>query len=198
MHRIARFAFSVSLFLCILLAACAPGMQGTKIELKRYAPDLTSNLSDYRGKHIYLMNFDNQANDTSIWYYFSPDNRVTYGGDSTLHNYFWFAFEKALTSLGMKVSNVDRPDPNAPAIWLTLKSVTDVKYEGEVKLQTYGRPVITKTYTVVEEPLNRDERTPAALEKRAYHMTDKFIETVLTDPEFKSAFLKAAAELAPR
>jgi hypothetical protein len=97
---------------------------------------------------------------------------------------------------GMEVSRVDRPDPNAPAMWMTLKSITEDRFEGEVNLQKYGKPFFIKIYTIVVEPLDQEQRTPENLERRAYDMTNKLIETILTDPEFKNAFLKAAAELA--
>jgi hypothetical protein len=196
MHQKTSLASLNGIFLCILLVACAAGLQGSKIELKRYAPAFTADLSEYKGKRIYLMNFDNQANDTSLWYYFSPDKKFTYGGDSTIHNYFWYASEMALKNLGMIVSNMDRPDPSAPAMWMTLKSVTDIMFMVEVKIQTFGSPFFVKVYTVNEAAMSYGERTPENLEKRAYAMTNRLIETVLTDPEFKAAYNKAAEELA--
>jgi hypothetical protein len=197
MRRRTRSASLTVLGLCILVAACAPGLVGTKIELKRFSPAIKADLGEYRGKRIYLMNFDSEARDTSMWYYYSPDRKFTYGADSTLHNYFWYSFEKALHNLGMIVSNVDRPDPNAPAMWLTLKSVSDAAYTVEVKVQKFGPPIFTKMYTVTDEFVGPDKRTVDVLEARAYAMTNRLIEAVLTDPAFKGAYLQAAAELAP-
>ena len=65
-----------------------------------------------------------------------------------------------------------------------------------MKLQKFSSPFFTKIYTVTDEPLNREERTAETLETRAYHMMNEIIEVVLTDAEFKNAFLKAAAEMA--
>jgi hypothetical protein len=198
MQRSKYFAISAILLSCGLLFACSVGLVGTKIELKTYSPVLSKGLSVYKGKKIYLMNFDNQAQNTTIWYYYSPDKKFTYGGDSLIHNYFWYSFQKAMVNLGMEVSNVDRPDSQAPAMWMILKSITDDRFEGEVNLQKFGNPVFIKTYSVVAEPLGEKQRTPENLEKRAYDMTNRLIETILTDPEFKNAYFKAAAEMAAK
>ena len=198
MRRSKYFAISAVLLLCGLLFACSAGLMGTKIELKTYSPLLSKSLSVYKGKKIYLMNFDNQAQNTTIWYYYSPDKKFAYGGDSTVHNYFWYSFQKALLNLGMEVSNVDRQDPKAPAMWMTLKSITDNRFESEVNLLKFDNPFFTKTYSVAAEPLGEAQRTPEDLEKRAYNMTNKLIETILDDPDFKNAYFKAAAEMAAK
>lgn len=59
-------------------------------------PELTVDHSVYKGKRVYLMNFENQANDTSVWYYFSPDKKFRYDTDTFIHNYFWYSFQAAL------------------------------------------------------------------------------------------------------
>ena len=70
------------------------------IPLKNYYPAFTTDLSEYKGKRVYLMNFDNQARDTTVWYYFSPDKQYAYSGNSMIQNYFWYSFEKALIVSG--------------------------------------------------------------------------------------------------
>ena len=198
MHRKTRLVLFTGLFLCTLLAASAFARTvGNIVPLRSYYPVFTADLSEYKGKRMYLMNFDNQARDTTVWYYFSPDRQFSYGGNSIIHNYFWYSFEKALISLGVWVSNMDKPDPYAPAVWMTLRSITDAKYEVEVKMQkfVYGL-FFTKIYTVTGDDIKQGERTPENMEKRAYRMTNKLIETILTDPDFKKAYFKAAAEMA--
>jgi hypothetical protein len=195
MRRNVHLFMVTGIFLCALAACASVGVQGPKIELKRYAPAFTADLSEYKGKPIYLMNFDNQANDTTVFNYFSPDKKFSYVGDSTIHNYFWYAFEKALKNIGMIVSNMDKPDPGAPAMWITLKSVTDMVFTVEVKIQKLDSLSFTKVYAINEAALSPGERTPENLEKRAYKMTNKLLDTVLTDPEFKAAFFKVAEEM---
>jgi len=104
-----RMLLRGSVFLVVV--ACAPRVESTNIELRRYAPAFTADLSAYKGLRVCLMNVDNQAGDTSIGYYYSPDKQFAYAGDSSLRNYFWYAFEKALVSLGMAVSNTGRSLP---------------------------------------------------------------------------------------
>ena len=56
--------------------------------------------------------------------------------------------------------------------------------------------VFKKIYSVVGEPVPEKDRYKNYLEKRAYRMTDRLIQTILTDPEFKDAFLKTTAVMA--
>lgn len=195
MPRFKHMVFVTMILSVVLISIYACGVYGTRIELTSYSPGLKGDLSDYRGKKIYLMNFDNQAMNTSIWYYYSRDYKFTYGWESLIHNYFWYSFRKAMVNLGMEVSNVDRPDPSAPGMWLRLKSLTDERFVVEVYIQKFSAPLFIKTYSINAEPLPPEERTPENLEMRAYDMTDKLIGAILTDPQFKSAFLKAEAEM---
>jgi hypothetical protein len=181
---------------CSLLFSCSPGLHGTKIELKSYSPAFKGDLSAYKGKKINLINFDNQAGNTGLWYYYSADQKFSYGGDSVIHNYFWYAFQNALVNIGMEVSSGHRTNPLLPAMWMSLKSVTDDRFEVRINLQKNEIPFLIKVYTVTAQQLAEEQRTPENLERRAYDMTNSLIETILTDPEFKNAFLKAAAETA--
>jgi hypothetical protein len=166
-----------------------------KVYLASHQPALKADLGEYRGKPIYLMNFANQAQNTTIWCYFNMDRKVAYCGDSTVQNYFWLSFEKAMKQIGMVVSTENRPDPAAPGVWVTLKSVTDARYVVEVTLQTSWEPSFAKIYEISGEALGDLAGGSAGLEKRAYFMTDRLIETILTDAEFKKAYFKGVAEL---
>ena len=196
MLRNTRLVLFICAFLCTLLAVSVVTQASDIIPLRNYYPAFTTDLNEYKGKRMYLMNFDNQARDTTVWYYFSQDKRYAYSGNSLIHNYFWYSFEQALISLGMWVSNMDKPDPYAPAVWMNLKSITDARFEVEVKMQklVYG-VFFTKIYTVTGEDIKQEERTAENMEKRAYRMTNKLFETILTDPQFKKAYFKAAAEM---
>jgi hypothetical protein len=81
-------------------------------------------------------------------------------------------------------------------MWLSLKFVTEDRFEVQVNLLKHQAPVFIKLYVVDGERLSESQRTPEVLEKRAYDMTNRLIEAVLTDPEFKNAYLKAAGEMA--
>jgi hypothetical protein len=160
-------------------------LQAVKVPLNSYNPTFSKDYSVYKGKHVYLMNFNNQAKDTTIWYYFSLDKKFSYSVDDTIHNYFWYAFQNGLMKVGMVVSNMDNPDLTAPAMWITLLSITDASYQVSLTVQKRGTTVFTDTYTIQEPPLAEKDRTTAALEQRAYRMTNRLIETILGDPRFQ-------------
>ena len=196
MLRKTRLLSFICVFLYMLLGTGVGAQARDIIPLRNYYPAFTTDLNEYKGRRVYLMNFDNRARDTTVWYYFSPDRQYAYSGNSLIHNYFWYSFEKALISLGMWVSNMDKPDPYAPAMWMILKSITDARFEVEVKMQKFVYGVFfTKVYAVTGEDIKQEERTAQNMEKRAYRMTNKLFETILTDPQFKKAYFKAAAEM---
>jgi hypothetical protein len=172
--------------LCVIIGMVMIGCRATvKVSLNNYNPAFTEDHSAYKGKPVYLMNFDNQADDTSIWYYYSPDKKFSYSIDDAIHNYFWYTFQNAFTKAGMGVSNVDNPDLTAPAMWITLLSITDASYQVRLTVQNRGVTVFTEKYTVQEPVLAEKDRNLAALEQRAYWMTNRLIETIMKDPGFR-------------
>jgi hypothetical protein len=171
---------SVGVILSIIIIGCT-----VYVPLTTYNPVFTGDYSGYKGKRVYLMNFDNQAPDTKFWYYFSPYIRTFYYTNNSIHNYFWYAFRDAFTKLGMLVSNVDNPDLTAPAMWVTLLSITDENYDVRVTVQKKGITVFTGVYTILEPRLEKKDRNPAVLEERANKMTKKLISTILEDPAFQ-------------
>ena len=174
--------------LCVIVSVIMIGcgtFRAVKVPLSNYNPVLTEDHNLYKGKRVYLMNFDNQANDTSIWNYYSPDKKFSYSTNDTIHNYFWYAFQKSFTKVGMRVSNMDNPDLTAPAMWVTLLSITDVSYHVRLTVQNRGITVFTEKYTIQEPPLAEKDRNLAALEQRAYIMTNRLIETIMKDPRFR-------------
>jgi hypothetical protein len=175
---------SVCIIVSIVIIGCST-MTAVKVPLGSYNPSLSGDYSVYKGKRIYLMNFDNQAKDTSIWYYYSPDKKVGYSSNDTIHNYFWYAFRNAFEKAGMRVSNVDNPDLTAPAMWITLLSITDVSYSVRVTVQKTGTTTLEEKYTIQEPPPEEKARNLAALEQRAYGMTHRLIETIMKDPRFR-------------
>jgi len=182
-----KAGMGAALLLCVLIASCAAPKT---VYLRNYNPEFTAGLGEYKGKRVYLMNFDNRAWNTTTFHYFSPDRAFAYTGDSLIHNYFWYAFEKAFIRLGVSVANQDQPDLKAPAMWLTLKSVTDDRYEVEVKIKKRGGVVFSKIYVIFGDPLREADRNRENLEKRAYSMTNRLIQTIFVDPEFKKAFFE--------
>ena len=181
-HKLTKRAVG---FWGLTLLVTTSGCFGIKVPLDHYVPAIAGDLDAYRGKPVYLMNFDNQANDTSIWRYYSPDGKFGYLMNDTLHNYFWYAFRDAFQKKGMLVSNVDNPNLNAPAMWVTLLSITDEQYLVRVTVQRSGVTAFTEKYAIQEPPLEKKSHIPALLEQRAYRMTNRLIETILRDPNFR-------------
>ena len=173
--------------LSIVLLVLIPGCFGTNVSLSNYQPRLAGDYSFFKGQRVYLMNFENQANDTNIWGYYSPDRQVIYSSKNTLHNYFWYAFRDALVNSGVMVSNMDNPDLTAPAMWITLLSMTDEKYQVRVTIQKKGITTFAEPYIIEEPPLKEKERNVSILEQRAYRMTNRLIEVILKDPKFQKA-----------
>jgi len=189
---------SVIGFVCIIISILMIGCT-VKVSLSNYIPVLADDYSEYKGKRVYLMNFDNQANNTSILKYYSLDKKFTYSKpldssglkrtplsyEDLIHNYFWYAFKDAFTKLQMLISTVDNPDLTAPAMWLTLLSITDVNYDVKVTVQKKDIIAFTKPYTILEPPLSEKDRNPDDLEQRAYRMTTRLIETIMGDPDLR-------------
>jgi hypothetical protein len=171
--------------MCVIIGIIIISCQAVKVSLSNYNPVLTDDYSVYKGKCVYLMNFDNQANDTSIWYYYSLDKKFSYSINDTIHNYFWYAFQNAFIKAGMGVFNVDNPDLTAPAMWLTLLSITDASYHVRVTVQKGEVTVFAEKYTLREPLIGEKDRNIAALEQRAYRMTNRLIETIMKDPSFR-------------
>lgn len=174
--------------LCVSMWVLIVGCGGmAKVSLTNYEPTFTGDYSLFNGKSVYLMNFENQAEDTTLWYYFSKDREISYGIEDLIHNYFWYGLRDALVGLGMKVTNADNPDLEAPAIWFTLISITDEHFQIKVTVQRKGEPDFVESYEIREPPLLGD-RTPDSLEKRAYEMTNRLFEAILNDIAFKKLF----------
>ena len=177
------FVFEVFIVAVFLFSGC--GARRTWVQVTEYKPHFTRDWNQYKGKSIYLMNFDNQANNTSIWYYYSTDQKLYYGTDSTIHNYFWYAFYDAFANAGIAVSSVDHPDLTAPAMWVTLRSITDERYDIRVTVQKKGASTLSKDYSIEEALPAEADRSPPAMAQRAYRMTNRLIESVLADSRFQ-------------
>ena len=177
---------------CVLSSGCIVTTQKVYIKQAHYSPRFSADLRAYRGMRVYLMNVVNQANDTTIWYYYSPKRKFTYEGAPTLQSYFWYSFNKALMALGMRVSRVDNPDPNAPAVQFTMRSISDRQFVFHVEIQKRGVTTFQKGYTIAEPPLPPAMRNVANLEARAYRMITRTIEVVFGDRAFKRAFWRAS------
>jgi len=157
-----------------------------------YQPSLQNQAKFYKNKPIDLMWVINRANETSFFYYYNPEGTVFYEAPPTMERYFTTAFERALMSLGMKVSPPSQPATGAPGLQLTIVAMNDSRFVFQAQLFAKKSIAFTKTYKV-EGPPKPGEAPDGkpdinALRQRSYEMTNKVIKTVLDDPEFKKAY----------
>ena len=179
------------LILGLVLGSSLTGCSARKhVKLDGHTPNIEQFPKEYEGKRIYLMNFDNSAEDTSMWYYFSRDYEFQYGCNTVIHSCFWYSFNRALVNAGMRVTTNEEPALNTPGMWITLLSITDKEFVFRVTLQKNGASVLIKKFTVTGPEIDPQARTREVMQRRAYEMIDDAITAVLTDAEFKAEFLK--------
>jgi hypothetical protein len=161
------------------------GCASKKVMINSYTPSLSKDYAALKGQKICFLYFQNHAQDATRSYYYSKDKMTGYTSEQPLYDYFRHAFEDACAKAGMIVTNEDKPDLTAPAMWVTLLSVTDERYQTKVTVQKKDVTVFTKPYTVEESPPPAKDASPVDLAQRAYRMTNRLIENILADPAFQ-------------
>jgi len=173
------------LFGWILTGFFFSGCASKKVMINDFTPALSKDFAALKGQKICFLYFQNHAQDATRSYYYSKDKQTGYTSDQPLFDYFRHAFEDACAKAGMIVTNEDKPDLTAPAMWVTLLSVTDERFETKVWVQKKDVTVFTKEYTVEEPSPPPKDASPADLAQRAYRMTNRLIESILGDPAFQ-------------
>jgi hypothetical protein len=166
-------------------AGCSRGVY-VYVQQDKYSPQLHQNLAVYKGATLYLTGFTNRAENTSAFYYYSPDYGVTYEGAPSLQSYLWYCFQKAFVSLGMQaLSEDDNPPPEVPEVQIGFTSLTDQEFKFEVTVLRAKQEVYKNSYAIAAPP-PKDLR-PMALEERAYRMVDAAVSALLFDQRFQQA-----------
>ena len=154
------------------------------IRYDNYKPGFSpAKYSEYKGKYVFLAEFMNQAENTSIYSYFNQDKSYVYETQN-LADYFWYCFQKTFKSIGSRVQEgLTNINPKTPELQMTLLSVTDEKVL--FKMQVYIQQVMEfdKDFSLRFNPA--DTQDLEIREKQAYEMTDQIIMAVLDDPKFK-------------
>ncbi len=181
MHR--AIIVSLSLLAVLWLSGCR-----TFVELSsdRYVPRLPPTIYGYEGTQLLMQGFENRANDTSIFYYYSPTSRASYGGP-VLASYLWYSFQKALLRLGIHVYN-QPPAAPVPEMRLGFLSWNDQHFQCEVQLLFPGQVPFVKQYGITSPAPVED---PAYMEQQAYRQVDQIVSRIFDDPEFAAAFLRS-------
>jgi hypothetical protein len=182
----------------VLLCACFLAVAGcrtagTKVFLKQtsYNPSFqTAKLSAYKGKTLYFSSVTNNAANTSIWGYYSPDSLYNYEATPSLHSYFWDCFIRSFNKIGVKtlVTPWTPGTESAPELQIVLNSVSDQEFAFGVTLIRSGESTFQKEYTVRSSQAGTTD--VAELEKRGYQLVDDAFLAMVGDPEFRTAFLR--------
>lgn len=189
MSRTLGPATSLSAAALLAIAAATSACAGTGVTLS--AAEFQSRLVDqsggYRGSHLHLVTPTNQAENTTIFYYYSADRRVSYGGPA-LTSYLWYGLEKAFDAVGIMVHENEGEYP-APELDLTFTSWTETEFVGEIRLrgtQGYRRQL----HVVFPNPPG-PTATLAERKAFAYNQLDLIAACILDDKQFKASLLAA-------
>ena len=177
--------FAALLFL--VAVSCVPYRSYVWVKQDVYNPKASAKLADYKDRAIFLANFENRAENTTLFYYFDPDHEMYYEGAPTLHSYLWYCFEKALQRAGVLVYR-DTAPPTVPEFQLSFNSWSDEVFKCYVRLLKNGMIQFQKEFRITFQPPAHPD--PEAMEVRAYEDMDKIIETIFLDPALKEAFDK--------
>ncbi len=169
----------------IVLISCSSSLVKVPLSASKYKSNIfKSEFSQYEGTQIYLEYIDNKAENTSIFYYYSPDGKIQYG-DEALTSYFWYCFRSGLEDIGMGVYE-DPPSDEVPSLNLTFFSLTDREFKFTIVLRKSGFLLLKKQYIVeMEESATMDK---IILENKAYQLIDLTLQKILSDEEFQKAF----------
>jgi hypothetical protein len=173
------------LAVCVLLfSGCATSSVYVDISYDRYSPQFQAEkYSAYKGKYLFLSTFDNNAKNTSVFYYFSPDSKRKYG-EYAIASYYWYCFEKAFNKIGMTVYKETAPS-DIPEFIFKFDHLTDQKISYSITVKKRMNVVFQKKYEVtMPAPESEDKQF---LENRAYEMVDSIITNILNDPGFAAA-----------
>jgi hypothetical protein len=168
----------------ILFAGCSTSSVYVDISYDRYAPRFQADsFQAYKGKNLFLSNFDNNAKNTSVFYYFSPDNKIKYG-EYAIASYYWYCFEKAFNKIGMNTYKENAPS-DIPEFIFKFYFLTDQKISFEVIVKKRLNAVYQKKFELaMPAPESQDKQY---LENRAYDMVDSIITNILNDQNFAAS-----------
>jgi len=184
---------AVVLAIVIIAAGCI----ATTVPLRKnnYVPCFDAGeFEEYRGTSIYMPAFENRADNTSIWHYYSLDKKRKYQSNN-LEQLFWNCFQDAFLHVGVFVYEKIYPfhEKSRDAFYdgikefrLQFSSLTDTEFRFIVTLVCKGRIVFQRKFIIpMVFPETEDK---ALLEQRAFKMIDKTLRTILKDQNFRSAY----------
>lgn len=190
------------------IAGCAT-TGGAKVAMsyEKYSPSFrAADYSYFKGKKVALASFQNQAQNTKAWGYFSADDKYMYEGNATLESYYWYCFQKAFRHIGVKVVDYESDDryyhhrywwgAPGPGAYRAPKGVSEFQFiitsmtDQELKFKALifrnGETKLDKAFAVTMPPAGTDNLSE--LEKRAYRLVDLAFTTIMKDRDFRKVF----------
>jgi hypothetical protein len=176
--KICRF---IMLMLMVTTLGCT-----TKVTITpdSYKPHVSLNQQKrFANKKIYMGSFTNSAQNTSMWNYYSPDQKIRYETNQSLQSYFWYCYRYAFEEIGVTVAPYEY---GMIEFQYEMVSLTDELFRFNVNLTRNRTTIFQKMYSVSMTPPN--DRSVPALQTRAYKLVDKSFETIMNDPLFLASF----------
>ncbi|MBN2402923.1 MAG: hypothetical protein JXN64_11045 [Spirochaetes bacterium] len=176
--------YAIQIIIVMIFAGCASSSVYVDISHSRYTPRFQSDqYSAYKDKSLFLSSFGNNANNTSVFYYYSPDSKIKYG-EYAIVSYYWYCFYKAFNSIGMTVYKDSAPS-DIPEFYFEFDHLSDQKINFQATVTKRMRIVYQKTFEITMPAPESVDRP--YLEQRAYQMVDNIITAILNDQNFKAA-----------
>lgn len=180
----------------LLFAGCEGYLTKHVISVSRsnYQPKIDSTkYQEFKGKAVSFSSIKVVDQNVTDLTYYSNDHKVAYilyyeklKPRQPVASYFWYTLEKSLQHVGMFVID-DQFIPNVPGMNLIFTTLTDSEAVFCIKLEKNERLLFEKILKVTKQmPPTNDK---AELETRAYRFLDLIAETILSDSDFKKAFL---------
>lgn len=202
-QTLSKKIFLVSVII-LFLAGCRTTTGNLNADLRNYTIPLylveytpkidTAKYSPFSGKKMCISNIRNEAGNTTNFDYFSKDQKVHYQLSNKANtivmltqNYFWYAYQKAFSQIGMEASTDCSPE-NTPELWIIFQSLNDEELQLKINVLKNRETLYEKDLVVTMAPASSRDIT--GLQKRAFEMIDLTVTTILDDPGFQGILLK--------
>jgi hypothetical protein len=182
-----RAAFALVLACALACVPASPARaENVKLSVDKYSPNLPDVVVlQYKGAHLCLKEFSNEAENTGLWSYRSGDRKVYIKTSHNLNSFLWRCFEKAANQAGTILYRDSSAAPEVPALEIVFTSWTLERFVARVSLLKNGKMVYQKQRDL-QLPPRSGPSVPT--DQVAYAGIDAIISQILMEPEFQAAF----------
>lgn len=189
--------FILCIGIMLLMVFSTAGCLTLTVDLQKnkYVPGFNADeFKEYQGMSIYMPSFENRADNTTIWYFYSQDKKKRYQSDN-LERFFWNCFQDCFLHAGMfvyenvhplKTSHEERLKEGLKEFRLQFSSLTDTEFRFIITMFDKGNIIFQRKFIIPMQPVDTKDRTE--LEGRIFKMVDKTFVTILKDARFRGAF----------